>query len=430
MFSRFVFSGLLALACLALGAPLAYAQSTPSAETQGQIDATNTQILKLKEEIAALQKDLTATVAQKQTLQNALKALELQIQKLTKNITLTTTQIGQKDKEIGTLSGTITETDDEISRTTGGVAESLRELQQMDETSMVVALFGGSTLSNFFDEAVTLSSLRGELQNKIEDLGALRARLTNTKTTAETKRLELARLKNNLNQQRQGVTATKSEQNSLLTATKNKESEYQALIAKKQAEQEKFEQELRNYENSLGLSVTQGSLPAARAGILQWPLASVRITQYFGNTAFATQNPQVYGNRGHNAIDMAASTGSGVLAARGGVVVGTGNTDATCPNASYGKWVFIKHDNGLSTLYAHLSVIGVSTGESVETGEIIGSSGNTGYSTGPHLHFGVYASSGSKVTSFPSSSCRGKTYTMPVADSTAYLNPLSYLPAR
>jgi murein DD-endopeptidase MepM/ murein hydrolase activator NlpD len=176
--------------------------------------------------------------------------------------------------------------------------------------------------------------------------------------------------------------------------------------------------------------VTPGSIPASRAGVLQWPLDSVRITQYFGNTSFATQNPQVYGNKGHNAIDLAASTGSRVKAALDGVVLGTGNTDATCPNASYGKWVFIKHPNGLSTLYAHLSVISVSSGEQVSTGDVIGLSGNTGYSTGPHLHFGVYAASGSKISSFPSASCRGKTYTMPVADVTAYLNPLSYLPAR
>jgi murein DD-endopeptidase MepM/ murein hydrolase activator NlpD len=126
---------------------------------------------------------------------------------------------------------------------------------------------------------------------------------------------------------------------------------------------------------------------------------------------------------------MAASSGSTVRAARGGVIAGTGNTDTTCPNASYGKWIFIKHDNGLSTLYAHLSSINVSPGQSVAVGEAVGYSGNTGYSTGPHLHFGVYATSGSKITSFPSQSCKNKSYTMPVADVKAYLNPLSYLPA-
>ena len=151
------------------------------------------------------------------------------------------------------------------------------------------------------------------------------------------------------------------------------------------------------------------------------------ITQYFGNTPFATANPQVYNGHGHNAIDLGASPGTPLKSARTGVVLGTGNTDITCPGASYGKWVFIQHDNGLSTIYAHLSVISVSKGDSVETGSVIGYSGSTGYATGPHLHFGVYASSGSEIASFPSKSCAGKTYTMPVADISAYLNPLSYL---
>jgi len=184
-------------------------------------------------------------------------------------------------------------------------------------------------------------------------------------------------------------------------------------------------------------------LPASGPGALAWPLKGVYngacpaakgyiscITQYFGNTDFATANPQIYSGHGHSGLDLAASPGTPVYAAREGVVLGTGNTDLTCPGASFGKWIFIKHDNGLSTLYAHLSSQVVAKGDAVTTGELIGYSDTTGYATGPHLHFGVYASAGSEIASFASSGCPGKTYTMPVADLSAYLNPLSYLPAR
>jgi murein DD-endopeptidase MepM/ murein hydrolase activator NlpD len=406
------------------------ARARAAAAAQEQIAATNAEIQRLKNEIAELQKNLTSTTAQKQTLQNAIKALDLQIQKLQKSVSLTTTQISQKDKEIGKISGTISDTEKDISDARKGVAESLRKLEQMDEEHFVTSLLGGGTLSSFFDEAVAFESLRGELQNRILHLNGLKGDLQDTKKTEEQKRQELAALKNNLNQQRQGAAAAKADQTTLLAQTKNKETEYQALIAKKQAEEAKFEQDLANFEAQLGLRVIAGSIPLAQAGVLRWPLDTVRITQFFGNTSFATQNPQIYGGKGHNAVDMAAPTGTPVKAAKGGVVLGTGNTDTTCPNASYGKWIFIKHENGLSTLYAHLSNISVSGGQSVEAGEVVGYSGNTGYSTGPHLHFSVYASTGSKIDSFPSTSCRGKTYTMPVGDSTAYLNPLSYLPAR
>jgi len=78
------------------------------------------------------------------------------------------------------------------------------------------------------------------------------------------------------------------------------------------------------------------------------------------------------------------------MAAEDGVVKGSGNSDIACPGGSYGKWILIEHQNHLSTVYAHLSVIKVSQGEAVKRGDLIAYSGDTGYTTGPHLHFTVY----------------------------------------
>src|SRR3990167_7716607 len=188
--SLFVFALLLALVVPAFLPAQALADEAtttppdPNAEVQAQLDATNAQIQKLKEEIAALQKDLTSTTAQKQTLQNAIKALDLQIQKLQKSVTLTSTQISQKDKEIGTISGDIRTTEQKISDAQTGVAETLRELQQADEEALTTALLGGATLSSFFDEQVTLGSLRSTLQNNIEDLSGLKHDLEENKQSA------------------------------------------------------------------------------------------------------------------------------------------------------------------------------------------------------------------------------------------------------
>mgnify|MGYP001573419713 FL=1 len=154
------------------------------------------------------------------------------------------------------------------------------------------------------------------------------------------------------------------------------------------------------------------------------------ITQYFGNTAFATANAQIYNGSGHNAIDMGVPTGTPVTAALSGTVMATGNTDTVPGCYSYGKWVVVKHANGLATLYAHLSSIGVSSGQVVTTGEVIGNSGMTGYATGPHLHFSVFASAGVQIMTLRE--YRGATTpcanaSMPVAPKDAYLNPMSYL---
>jgi murein DD-endopeptidase MepM/ murein hydrolase activator NlpD len=417
---------------LFLASPAVLAQTAPPSATstlQDQIDQTNAQIQQLQDEIARLEGQLTTTTQQKQTLQSAIKALNLNIQKLQKSVTLTQAQIKQKDSQISTLSTTISTTTSEIEDVQAQVADSLRKLGMLDSEPLLAILLGGSTLSGFFDQSTTLATLRSGLENKIESLNSLKNNLLTSKTAAEQKRQELASLKSNLNNQKQGLAISRDSQNQLLTQTKNQESEYQKQIAQKRAQQAQFESDLQNFQAQLNLTFNPNTLPTTGKGTLQWPLDSVRITQYFGNTSFSTANPQVYNGHGHSGVDFAASPGTPIKAARAGVVMGTGNTDATCPGASFGKWVFIKHNNGLSTLYAHLASFAVVQGQVVETGQMVGYSDTTGYATGPHLHFGVYASAGSEIASFPSSSCKGKIYTMPVGDISAYLNPLSYLPA-
>ncbi len=87
------------------------------------------------------------------------------------------------------------------------------------------------------------------------------------------------------------------------------------------------------------------------------------------------------------AVDMAIKVGSTVLAAAAGVV--TVVKDSNIWNGGYGYYLIIKHGNGTETLYAHLSRIDVEVGQEVAQGEAIALSGNTGRTTGPHLHFEV-----------------------------------------
>jgi murein DD-endopeptidase MepM/ murein hydrolase activator NlpD len=86
----------------------------------------------------------------------------------------------------------------------------------------------------------------------------------------------------------------------------------------------------------------------------------------------------------HSGIDFRANTGTPVLASLEGVVSFTGE------NWLYGKHIILSHANGYKTIYAHLNAFSVKQGDKVATGKKIAESGNTGYSTGPHLHFGIY----------------------------------------
>jgi murein DD-endopeptidase MepM/ murein hydrolase activator NlpD len=88
--------------------------------------------------------------------------------------------------------------------------------------------------------------------------------------------------------------------------------------------------------------------------------------------------------RFHAALDLAAPIGVPVKAAMDGRVSATG------VNATYGKFIILSHSGGYQTMYAHLSAVSVKQGDYTDQGSKIGEVGNTGYSTGPHLHFAVY----------------------------------------
>jgi murein DD-endopeptidase MepM/ murein hydrolase activator NlpD len=88
--------------------------------------------------------------------------------------------------------------------------------------------------------------------------------------------------------------------------------------------------------------------------------------------------------RYHAALDLAAPTGTPIKAAMDGRIVTLGF------NSVYGKYIIMSHSNGFQTLYAHMNATSVGQGAYVQQGAKIGEVGSTGYSTGPHLHFGIF----------------------------------------
>ncbi|MFF3741982.1 M23 family metallopeptidase [Streptomyces sp. NPDC002566] len=90
----------------------------------------------------------------------------------------------------------------------------------------------------------------------------------------------------------------------------------------------------------------------------------------------------------HSGQDFAVPTGTKVMAAHGGIVVKAGGNGAG-DGPAYGNAVVIKHANGVYSQYAHLSRVDVNVGQVVKTGQRIALSGNTGNSSGPHLHFEI-----------------------------------------
>lgn len=120
-----------------------------------------------------------------------------------------------------------------------------------------------------------------------------------------------------------------------------------------------------------------GGIGIIEDGELCWPLPGhTYISCNFGEE-------DAYGNSGHRGTDIPAPEGTPILAAHGGTVIISGW------NNSYGNQVLLDNGAGLSTRYAHMTAAAVSAGETVTAGQVIGYVGNTGDSTGFHLHFEV-----------------------------------------
>jgi len=157
----------------------------------------------------------------------------------------------------------------------------------------------------------------------------------------------------------------------LLSQVNDQRQAYINAIKELQAESDAITAMLRGLQ--AGQYVVQG-----RGGYLKWPVSGP-ITSPFG-----WRIHPVYGYRSfHTGIDIGVPVGTTVKAARYGKVIYTGY------NGAYGLIVMIDHGGSLATIYAHLSRVYVSVGQRVSTLQPIAASGNTGWSTGPHLHFEV-----------------------------------------
>lgn len=392
---------------------------------KSKIEDKNSQIEELEKEIAQYQKELTLTAKQAQTLQSTVKTLDLTRNKLIADTKVTENKIDSTNLTIDKLALEIKNKEKGIGENVEAIKSTMRQIQHADDKSILETLLQYKSLADFWNEQEQIEKFQQSIRVKVADLKELKTDLEIRVSETERQKNKLVELKQDLVDQQKIVEANKREKNNLLTQTKNTEANYKKILKEKEDLREAFERELRNFEAELRIAIDPKSIPPAGKGVLAWPLDSILVTQNFGNTAFS-KTTLAYNGQGHNGIDFRASIGTRVKSAGSGIVAGIGDTDITCPGASYGKWVMITHTNGLSTLYAHLSLIKVSKGQNVETGEILGYSGNSGYSTGPHLHFTVFASQGVRIMDRQSRVCGG-VYTMPVADLKAYLDPIIYL---
>ncbi|PIR87244.1 MAG: hypothetical protein COU11_01635 [Candidatus Harrisonbacteria bacterium CG10_big_fil_rev_8_21_14_0_10_49_15] len=284
----------------------------------------------------------------------------------------------------------------------------------MDNENLLMVFLKSESLAESIAEAKVLEDINGTLLKQVARLQELREKLTveleqltGKKQSVETEQKSLVVKKSVAEDQ-------KSEQDQLFSQTKSEEQKYKEILDDLEARQQAISNDIEAIEAKLRADQDPNALPTKGTNVLSWPTAVPYLTQEYGATAFAQQ---AYKSGFHNGIDLRARpVGQPLYAAADGTVLATGDNG----RVQYGRHVLIKHQNNLTTLYAHMSQFAVTQGQTVARGQLIGYSGNTGYSTAPHLHFVVYASPSVLLKSFVGAGL------VPVGST---LNPLDYLPA-
>lgn len=408
-----------------------FAQVKKSKEVDSAIEEKNRQIEELERQINQYKNEMENISGQAKSLSQEVNTLKSSERILETSVKTTNTKL---EKTAYTITKNINEMEDlssGIHENRDVIAQSIRTINTQDARSPIEMFLMRETLSDFLRDYQDLAQIQNRLRGTVRVMRDRTAQLVQAQEDLVQKKKELQSLSGELTDQEKIMAEQRKQKDLLLKETKNKESEYQKKVATLEQQVAQIESEIRDFESKLKFSINTKSLPAAGSQVLAWPVSNVVLTQRFGKTVDAKR---LYVSGSHSGVDFRAAVGTPIYAVADGIVEGVGDTDKTCPKASFGKWVFIRHNNGLSTAYGHLSLIKAVEGQSVKKGDLIAYSGNTGRSTGPHLHLTVYASNGidgeegARVAERPSTGCSGKVYRMPLAPTNAYLDPLLYLP--
>ncbi len=345
------------------------------AVTKAQVDALKTKVAEAGKRKNELKNQLSG-------LTNDLSALQKQISLLDSQIEAQQDEIDAQEELLGELTQMIADKTIELEESERQQAEQyaqlrsrLRYMVEHGTTSSLSILLSSDSFSDFLNryEIIRQISLRDE--NLFEQLKAIRDKvltekqeLEDTKKEAEDTKLQMEANKAELEAQ---MEAKRKQMDSIQLAQKNVKDAYTAMI-------ETEDELMAQYKKAAAEYAAQSTYVG---GTFMWPLPA-------GNNVvtckYGMRTHPITGKRKlHTGVDLRASTGTKVYAANKGTVTTSGYSSA------WGNYIIISHGGGITTLYAHMSKRSVSKDDKVKQGDIIGYSGNTGYSTAPHLHFEI-----------------------------------------
>lgn len=402
--------------CLALMMIIGGAATTTAA-TISELEARQAELESKQAEYQAKLNKSNSAVAEKQ---EEVDALVGQVESVTAEIQVCYQKISIYDQNIAEKQKAIDEANSEIDNSMNTLRQRIKTIYISGDVSALEIVMGAKDFTDFLDklqlvqyvsdhDAELINGIRKKLNTISEEKKALeadKASLEEEHTTLTNKQDELTKL---LDENKETLASLQSEANDAQMQLSISEEELsklkpelQELVRQSQAaaaaqtaaaapsSSSDDEEEIDYSDNGGGSSGGGGySAPTqidAGAG-WTWPIPGCyTITGGFGEGR---------SYESHGGTDIAASIGTPIYAANSGTVIDTSNdcshssagVGACNHGGGYGNHVWIQHDNGYQTIYGHMINTAVSTGEYVSKGQLIGYSGSTGWSTGPHLHF-------------------------------------------
>lgn len=373
---------------LRLLAALLCAVALTTAELSPVLAVTWDDINKLKGESSELdsqKKELQAKLDQLATDKSQAMARKAN---LDQQIATTSAQIANVEAQIAQYAALITQTEEELADAEAReeaqyelFCRRVRAMEKRGTVSYWSVLFKADSFTDLLGRLDIINEIMASDQKVIDDLQALQVEIAETKASLETSKAEEEAAKAELVSRKKELNDQRTAANKVIQELAENENETEAALDDMEAEAAAIQAEItrltRQWEQE---QAANGGSTQSNPGGYIWPVDSRYITSTVGGRA----SPGGIGSTNHKGTDIGrVGYTSSVYAAKAGTVI------VAQYSSSYGNYVVVAHGSGNTTLYAHMSSIKVSVGQSVAQGAVLGITGSTGNSTGPHLHFEV-----------------------------------------
>ena len=378
--------GVLLIGIFLLQSNIVLAESTTSLKNQQS--ENNKKINEAQEELEEIKEEKSETMKQVEELSTQISQYQEQIDELDGKISDLNTKISEAETNLK-------KAQDDYTKQEELLEARLVATYEAGDTSYLDVLLSSESITDLISNYYLVTEVATNDAELLEGIEKQKQEIETAKQTLENSKNELATSKASKQSIATQLQNSKTEKNSYVAKLSEDEKKTQAELDQLQADNDKINKELKaaeeryrkqleelqkkqNSGNGGTTSSSGDSYNGGGSGFLQKPVkaGSITTTMYYSS------------GRYHGALDYGVPVGTTVYAAADGVVLTVASL-----SGSYGNYIVIQHTNGLRTWYAHGNgVFYVSPGQTVSKGQAIMQSGNSGNSSGPHLHFEVRVS--------------------------------------